>query len=79
MPKDTYTLWGYGLFIDEQGNYIQKPMAQCTGREILTELIHHLGFEDILDEVLETADVSTVMMPYASASSAAASRRTGRW
>ncbi len=67
MPKDTYTLWGYGLFIDDKGTYIEKPMAQCTGREILTELIHQLGFEDILDEVLRTSDVTTVMMPYASA------------
>jgi oleate hydratase len=67
MPPDTYTLWGYGLFIDDKGNYVQKPMAQCTGREILTELIHQLGFDDILDEVLQTTDVTTVMMPYASA------------
>ena len=36
MPPDTYTLWGYGLFIDEKGDYVDKPMAQCTGREILT-------------------------------------------
>ncbi|MEP6546054.1 MAG: oleate hydratase [Gammaproteobacteria bacterium] len=67
MPADTYTLWGYGLFIDDKGNYVQKPMAQCTGREILTELIRQLGFDDILDEVLRTTDVTTVMMPYASA------------
>lgn len=67
MPADTYTLWGYGLFIDDKGNYIQKPMAQCTGREILTELIHQLGFDDILDAVMKTTDVTTVMMPYASA------------
>jgi oleate hydratase len=67
MPKDTYSLWGYGLFIDDKGNYVQKPMAQCTGREILTELIHQLGFEDILSDVLETTDVTTVMLPYASA------------
>jgi oleate hydratase len=67
MPKDTYTLWGYGLFIDDKGTYIQKPMALCTGREILTELIHQIGFDDVLDAVLQTTDVTTVMMPYASA------------
>jgi oleate hydratase len=42
-------------------------MAQATGREILTELIGQLGFDDILDRVLATTDVTTVMMPYASA------------
>jgi oleate hydratase len=67
LPANTFTLWGYGIFIDERGDYIQKPMAQCTGREILTELIRHLGFDDLLDEVLGSTDVTTVMMPYASA------------
>ena len=42
-------------------------MAQCTGREILTELVGQLGFDDIHDEVLAETDVTTVLMPYASA------------
>jgi len=42
-------------------------MAQCTGREILTELIGQLGFDDMLDQALATTDVTTAMMPYASA------------
>jgi oleate hydratase len=67
LPKDTYSLWGYGLFIDETGDRVKKPMARCTGKEILTELIHHLGFDDILNEVLASTDVTTVMLPYASA------------
>ena len=67
MPPDAYTLWGYALFIDEKGDYVNKPMAQCTGREILTELIGQLGFDDMLDQALATTDVTTVMMPYASA------------
>jgi oleate hydratase len=67
LPPDTYTLWGYGLFIDNPGDHVKKPMAECTGKEIVTELVHHLGFDDILDEVLATTDVTTVMLPYASA------------
>lgn len=67
MPADTYTLWGYGFDIDHQGDYVPKAMSQATGREILTELVHHLGFDDILDEVLATTEVTTAMMPYASA------------
>jgi oleate hydratase len=66
MPSDTYTLWGYGLFLDDEGDYVKKKMSQSTGTEILTELIRQLGFDDILDEVLATTDVTTVMMPYAS-------------
>lgn len=63
----TYTLWGYGFEIDNKGDYVPKKMSQATGREILTELVRQLGFGDILDEVLATTDVTTVMLPYASA------------
>ena len=64
QPDGVYTLWGYGLFVDNKGDYIDKPMARASGQEILTELMHHLGFEDILDEVRRTTTVIPVMMPY---------------
>jgi len=67
MPADTYTLWGYGLFVDEKGDYVDKPMAQCTGREILRELVGQLGFDAALDAIMATTDVTPVMLPYASA------------
>jgi oleate hydratase len=64
QPDGVFTLRGYGLFIDNKGDYIDKPMAQASGQEIVTELLHHLGFEDILDEVRRTTTVIPVMMPY---------------
>jgi oleate hydratase len=67
QAADTYTLWGYGFEIDNEGDYVKKKMSQATGEEILTELIHQLGFDDILDEIVATTDVTTVMIPYASA------------
>ena len=67
LPENTYTLWGYGLFIDNEGDYLPKKMSMATGAEILAELVHQLGFGDILDEVLATTDVTTVIMTYASA------------
>jgi oleate hydratase len=67
QPEGTYTMWGWGLEIDNEGDYVKKKMSQATGTEILTELIHQFGFEDILEEVLATTDVTTSMMPYASA------------
>jgi oleate hydratase len=67
LPPDTYTLWGYGFEIDNLGDHVAKKMSQATGKEILTEVVGQLGFDDILDEVLATTDVTTAMMPYASA------------
>ena len=67
QQENTYTLWGYGFENDNEGDYVTKKMSQATGTEILTELVHQLGFEDILEQVLATTDVTTVMMPYASA------------
>jgi oleate hydratase len=67
LPPDAYTLWGYGLFVDALGDCVRKPMAQCTGKEILSELMHQLGFSDMLEMTLASTDITTVMMPYASA------------
>ena len=39
-------------------------MCDCTGDEILTELLYHLGMLDIKDEVLAHTYMSTAMMPY---------------
>ena len=57
-------LWGDGLFGERSGTYIKKPMAECTGDEILLEMLYHLNMLDIKDEVLSHAHISTCMMPY---------------
>lgn len=57
--------WGYGLYGENVGNYIKKRMWDCTGDEIMTELLYHLGMLDIKDEVLKRTYMSTAMMPYA--------------
>ncbi len=67
MPPDTYTAWGYGLFIDRPGDHVRKPMAHCTGQDILAELLHHLRFDDIAEAAHRSTDVTTVMLPYGSA------------
>ena len=56
--------WGDGLFGERCGTYIKKPMAECTGEEILTEILYHFNLMDMKDEVLAHAHVSTCMMPY---------------
>lgn len=64
QPEGLYTLWGYGLFLDEPGDYIDKTMSQAGGQEILTELIGQLGFDDALEQIRESTTVTPVMMPY---------------
>lgn len=64
QPDDTLVLWVYGLLMDKQGNRIHKTMAQCTGKEILTELCYHLGIEDQLDEIVANTKVRLALMPY---------------
>lgn len=56
--------WGYGLYGENVGNYVKKRMWDCTGDEIMTELLYHLGMLDIKDEVLKHTYMSTAMMPY---------------
>ncbi|AOR24173.1 oleate hydratase [Clostridium taeniosporum] len=65
QPLDTTIFWGYGLYTDREGDYIKKPMRDCTGEEILTELLYHLHLEEEIDEIKKTiVNVIPCMMPY---------------
>ncbi|WP_257300403.1 oleate hydratase [Haloarchaeobius sp. FL176] len=67
QPDDVKIFWGYGLFPDREGNYVEKPMSECTGREILQELCYHLEYEDRLPELLEGVNCIPAMMPFITA------------
>lgn len=68
QPSDTTIFWGYALYTNRTGDYVKKPMKDCTGKEILYELIHHLHFEKHLDELMDTVvNVIPCMMPYVDA------------
>ena len=62
-------MWVYSLFTDKPGNYIQKPMRQCTGKEICEEWLYHLGVpEDQIEDLAEkSANTVPCMMPYITA------------
>mgnify|MGYP000273120500 CR=1 FL=1 len=40
QPKDQLCVWVYGLFTDKPGDYIKKPMRDCTGKEICMEWLY---------------------------------------
>lgn len=65
QPMDTTILWGYGLYTDHIGDYVKKPMRDCTGEEILIELMHHLHFEKDEQRILkDVINVIPCIMPY---------------
>lgn len=64
QPENVNLLWGYGLRPDERGNFVKKKMTECTGREILTELLHHLKFEEHLDHIISSSVCIPCLMPY---------------
>lgn len=45
QPDNVQVFWGYGLFPDRVGNFVAKPMAECSGAEILREIYGHLRFD----------------------------------
>ncbi|WP_250528623.1 oleate hydratase [Caballeronia sp. ATUFL_F1_KS4A] len=64
QPDDVQVLWGYGLNLERPGNFVNKPMALCTGREILTELVGHLRIGDEARPILGSAQCIPCLMPY---------------
>lgn len=64
QPENVQVGWGYGLYGENPGDYIKKPMCDCTGEEILTEMLFHFGMLDLKDELLKHTYISTCMMPY---------------
>lgn len=57
--------WGYGLYTDKVGDFVKKPMRDCTGEEMLVELLHHLHFEENMEDIMkDVINVIPCMMPY---------------
>ena len=69
QPKDQLTVWVYGLFSEVPGNYIKKPMKECTGIEITEEWLYHMGVPEaeIHDMATKSAHTIPCMMPYITA------------
>jgi oleate hydratase len=69
QPKDQIVAWVYGLFVDRPGDYVKKPMQDCTGEEITQEWLYHLGapLEEIPALAATAARTVPCMMPYVTA------------
>lgn len=69
QPKDQLVVWVYGLFTDRPGDFIKKPMKDCTGTEITEEWLYHLGVpeSEIHEMAVNSARCIPCMMPYITA------------
>ena len=66
QPRNQLCVWVYGLFTDRPGDYIKKPMGECTGIEITEEWLYHIGVpEDQIHDMAENSAICVpVLMPY---------------
>jgi oleate hydratase len=64
QPANVNVLWAYGQNSGVPGDFIKKPMRDCTGAELFAELLYHCGLEDQIPGILAHSEISTCMMPY---------------
>lgn len=66
QPGNIQTFWGYGLCPEREGSFVKKPMLNCSGEEIMTELLWHLGF--LSPSILKNSITIPSVMPRMTAS-----------
>ncbi|GCD12063.1 oleate hydratase [Clostridium tagluense] len=65
QPIDTTMFWGYSIYTDKIGDFVKKAMRDCTGEEMLMELLYHMHMLDKKEEIMDTViNVIPCMMPY---------------
>jgi oleate hydratase len=64
QPRNVDVFWGYGLLVDRPGNFVKKPMSECTGREIMIEILGHLQSESDTQGILKGSTSIPCMMPF---------------
>lgn len=69
QKEDEVCIWVYSLFTDVLGDYVKKPMKECTGKEITKEWLYHIGVPvDEIDDLAENHAICVpTMMPYITA------------
>jgi oleate hydratase len=66
QPEGTFVGWGYGIYPERDGNFIRKPMTECTGAEILREALAHLGLESQADPIVRSSICIPCLLPFVS-------------
>jgi oleate hydratase len=61
QPDLVDVIWGYGLHPEKEGVFVKKPMEQCSGEEILYELLSYMKFP--INELLPSAITIPCIVP----------------
>jgi len=64
QPEGTKVWWGYGLYPDRTGDFVPKRMDECTGAEILEEVLRQLRFDRQFEAILASSICVPCDMPY---------------
>ncbi|MCD0936957.1 oleate hydratase, partial [Staphylococcus aureus] len=66
QPENEISTWIYALYSDVNGDYIKKPITECSGNEICQEWLYHLGVstDKIEDLAKHVSNTIPVYMPY---------------
>lgn len=64
QPSGTHVWWGYGLFPERKGEFVPKRMDECTGAEILEEVLRQLRFDRQRDAIMASSICIPCDMPY---------------
>ena len=69
QDKNSVLVWVYSLSTNKPGNYMKKPMRECTGEEICEEWLYHIGVDEdkITDLATNACNTTTCFMPYINA------------
>ena len=66
QDKNMVLVWLYSLSTNKEGNYVKKPMRECTGAEVAMEWLYHIGIpqNEIEDLAHNACNTTTCFMPY---------------
>ena len=68
QKKNSVLVWVYALNTNREGNFVKKPIQNCTGREVCEEWLYHIGIPtDKVEEYANKCNTTTCYMPYINA------------
>ena len=66
--KNSVLVWVYALNTNKPGNFIEKSIKTCTGKEICEEWLYHIGIPtNEIEKYADKCNTTTCYMPYINA------------